>query len=302
MKSKLKSLFRLNPIVLKDVKVTARSMKVAWGLMAYEAILAFIFIIALSIISLASSYSYENIYGEMVALFPVIAIAQICMVTLTIPIMTASSISGEKERQTFDIMMTTCLSPMAIVSGKVFSAVAEVMLYVLAGIPIMALAFVLGGLSWWTLFLFLVIIFIFSVLAGSIGVFCSSFSRKSIVSIILAFVSYALVEFLTILPMIMMLFITRGDEVGDSVLFLLLNPIMLFEEFFMLAMTGESLFSGSNNDVGVLASLLMHGPMWAMISGILLLLMAVLFMLLAARRIDPLNGKVRKIRKKTGNG
>ena len=41
MKSKLKSLFRLNPIVLKDVKVTARSMKVAWGLMAYEAILAF---------------------------------------------------------------------------------------------------------------------------------------------------------------------------------------------------------------------------------------------------------------------
>ena len=161
---------RLNPIMKKDIKVTARSMKMAWGLMAYEAILAFIFIIALSILSFESSYDYQNIYGELISLFPVIGIAQVSMTALTIPIMTASSISGEKERQTFDIMLTTCLSPGAIVFGKVISSVAEVVLYVIASIPIMALAFVLGGLSWWTLFLFLIVIFIFATLAGSIGV------------------------------------------------------------------------------------------------------------------------------------
>ncbi|MDE6688234.1 MAG: ABC transporter permease [Lachnospiraceae bacterium] len=290
---------RLNPIMKKDIKVTARSMKMAWGLMAYEAILAFLFIIALSVLNLGSSYDYQNIYGELISLFPLIGIAQVSMTALTIPIMTASSISGEKERQTFDIMLTTCLSPVAIVFGKVFSSVAEVMLYVIASIPIMALAFVLGGLSWWTLFLFLVVIFVFATLAGSIGVFCSSISRKSIVSIILAFVGYFLVCFLTVLPMIITLFATRGDDVYDSVVFLLLNPIIFLEEFFMLSMTGESLFSGQfSRDFGFFGSLFSHGPLWCILSGVCMLGLSMFFMFLAAKRIDPLSGKVKKIARK----
>lgn len=289
----------MNPIMKKDFKVTARSMKMAWGLMAYEAILAFIFIIALSILGLQTGYNYQNIYSELISLFPVIGIAQVSMTALTIPIMTASSISGEKERQTFDIMLTTCLSPIAIVLGKVFSSVAEVMLYVIASIPIMALAFVLGGLSWGTLFLFLVVIFVFATLAGSIGVFCSSISRKSIVSIILAFVGYFLICFLTVLPMIITLFATRGDEVYDSTIFLLLNPIIFLEEFFMLAMTGDSLFSGEfRGDFGFFTDLLSHGPLWCIISGVCMLGLSLLFMFFAAKRIDPLTGKVKKIAKK----
>ena len=42
---------RLNPIVKKDIKVQARSMKMAWGISAYEAILAGVFFIALLFIS-----------------------------------------------------------------------------------------------------------------------------------------------------------------------------------------------------------------------------------------------------------
>lgn len=288
---------RLNPIMKKDIKVTARSMKMAWGLMAYEAILAFLFIIALSALDFESSYDYQNIYRELISLFPLIGIAQVSIAALSIPIMTASSISGEKERQTFDIMLTTCLSPRAIVFGKIFSSVAEVMLYVIASIPIMALAFVLGGLSWWTLFLFLVVIFVFATLAGSIGVFCSSISRKSIVSIILAFVGYFLVCFLTVLPLIITLFATRGDDVYDSTIFLLLNPIVFLEEFFMLAMTGESLFSG-DYDYGFFTGLLAHGPLWCILSGVCMLVLSMFFMLLAARNIDPLSGKVKKIARK----
>lgn len=291
---------RMNPIIKKDMKVTSRSMKMSWALLAYEGILAFIFIIAISMISYESSYRYQNTYSELIALFPWLAITQIGIVTLAIPVMTASSISGEKERQTFDIMMTTCLTPIAIVFGKVFSAVMEVMLFVVASIPIMALAFVLGGLSWWTLFLFLIVIFIFATLAGSIGVFCSSFSRKSIVSIILAFVAYFLVEFLSTVPVIWELIITRWDEPTISLLFLLLNPVVFLEEFFMLAMTGESLFSGDVIDADFI-SVLMHGPLWAILSGICMILLSALFMFLAAKRIDPLTGKYKMVKVKAQN-
>lgn len=281
----------LNPIMKKEFKITARSMKFAWGLMAYEAVLAFIFIMTVSMLSMGSGYN-NHIFSELIVLFPMMGIAQVSMVVLVIPVMTASSISGEKERQTFDIMLTTCLSPMEIVSGKVFSAVVEVMLYVTAGIPIMALAFVRGGLSWWLLFLFLIVIFIFATFLGSIGVFCSSVSSKSVTSIMRAYgLFFAVCIFSTFAAIF-------------SMLFMLLNPIVFLEEFFMLSMSGYSLFSSDQflyleeTGLGFLTKLLVHGPLWCILSGVCMLGLSLFFIYLAARNIDPLKKKDKKIRKK----
>ena len=151
---------KLNPIVKKDLQVTARSMRLSWGLFAYEAVLTMAFLLALYIIQIDrnSIYSNGNVYSSLVYLFPVIAVVQVCIVALITPIITASSISGEKERQTFDIMLTTCMSPFSIVLGKVISAVFRILFYVVPSMPIMALSFVVGGLSWLDLLYFLLII------------------------------------------------------------------------------------------------------------------------------------------------
>ena len=39
---------RLNPIVKKDVRVQSRSMKICWGVFAYDAILALVFFLAMA--------------------------------------------------------------------------------------------------------------------------------------------------------------------------------------------------------------------------------------------------------------
>ncbi len=41
---------RLNPIVKKDIKVQSRSMKICWGLFAYELILALVFLLKMYVI------------------------------------------------------------------------------------------------------------------------------------------------------------------------------------------------------------------------------------------------------------
>ena len=74
---------------------------------------------------------------------------------VVVPVRTASSISGEKERQTFDIMMTTNMTPFSIIIGKVMTAIVQSMLFVFASMPIMALSFIIGGMSWSYLFWFL---------------------------------------------------------------------------------------------------------------------------------------------------
>ena len=102
---------RINPIIKKDLQVTVRNMRFSWALFAYEGVLALAFLMALAVIKEENSgiYGSANFYSELIYLFPIIGIVQVCIVTLIVPIITASAISGEKERQTFDIMLTTCM-------------------------------------------------------------------------------------------------------------------------------------------------------------------------------------------------
>jgi len=287
---------RWNPIVKKDLQVTARSMRLSWGVFAYEAVLTMAFLLALAVIQQESRsiYTTGNIYGYLIYLFPVLSVAQVCIVALIVPVITASSISGEKERQTFDIMLTTCMSPFYIVLGKVASAILRILFFVIAGMPIMALAFVAGGLSWSYLFYFILTIILLSLLSGSIGILCSALCRRSITAVVLSYVFYFFIYILTFLPVILRALLTDGERMGESMLILLINPFIFFEEFFMQLMTGESLFgaSGSNftrGEVGFITYNLSQGKIWLFLSAACILTLSVLFMLAAAWKVNPMH-------------
>ncbi|MCH5263761.1 MAG: ABC transporter permease subunit [Lachnospiraceae bacterium] len=289
---------RLNPIVKKDLQVTVRSMRMSWGLFAYEAALTIAFLVALAFIQDAASYSYsDNIYSYLIYLFPVVAVAQVCIVALYVPIITASSISGEKERQTFDIMLTTCMSPFAIVFGKVISAVLRIIFFVIASTPIMALSFVVGGLSWSYLFYYLLAVILFSVFAGSIGIFASAFCRKSVAALLLSFVIYFVIFVLTFVPPIYRSVFAGGgygESAGESMLPLLWNPVVFFEEFFSQMMTGNSIMatlrdSLDRDEVGILTYVLARGKVWMFTSAGCILLLSFLFMALAAWKVNPMH-------------
>lgn len=296
---------RLNPIVKKDLQVTARSMRFSWGVFAYEAVLTMAFLLALSVIQQESRsiYTDSNVYGYLIYLFPVISIAQVCIVALIVPVITASSISGEKERQTFDIMLTTCMSPFSIVLGKVVSAVLRILFFVVAGMPIMALAFVAGGLSWSYLLYFVLAIILLSVLSGSIGILCSAFCRRSITAVVLSYVFYFFIYILTFFPTILMALLTEGDRLGESMLILLFNPMVFFEEFFMQLMTGESIFGAANFDfstgeVGIVTCFISQGKVWLFLSAACILMLSFLFMLVAAWKVNPMHSSAGRRRKK----
>lgn len=296
---------RLNPIIKKDWQVTARSMRLSWGLFAYEVILTLAFLLALAIIQAENNsyYSSNNIYSYLIYLFPVQAAVQAFIVALIVPIITAPSISGEKERQTFDIMLTTCMSPFSIVLGKVISAVIRILFFVAAGMPIMALAFVIGGLEWSSMFYFILTVILLSVFSGSIGICCSAFCRRSIAAVVLSFVIYFVIYILTFVPLILSFLWSKGESAGESMLFLLINPGVFFEEFFMQIMTGESFFgvAGSNfnrKEVGFFTYHLSQGKTWMFLSAACIFLLALLFMLIAAWKVNPMHSSAKKISRK----
>lgn len=296
----------LNPIVKKDIKVQSRSMKICWGVFAYELILALVFFLAMLVIQQSSRYSTDNIYSFMVWLYPVLGVTQLVVLGLVVPVRTAASISGERERQTFDIMMTTSMTPFSVVLGKVMTAIVQSMFFVIASMPIMALSFIIGGVSWSYLFWFLAIALLVSFFTASIGILCSSLCKKSISAVILSYVFYFIFFVGTFLPTILVAAISLIDYstgsygvtlVRNVYLLLLLNPALYLTEFFARVMVSESVVNSmvADSTMGkTLVDYVATGYWWLIISTVMFVLVSFLFLWIASRRINPVKGHVRR--------
>ena len=283
---------RINPIVKKDLRVLSRSMKIAWGLFAYEAVLLIAFLFAIWIIfEEFSGYGYSADYQAFVVMFPVISVIEFAIIALLMPIMTATAVSGEKERQTFDILLTTVMTPRAIIRGKVASAVIRVMVFMVGSIPLMALSFTLGGLSWINLFITMIAFLIFAILTGSLGIFASTLTTKSITGIILTYVFYFVYANASVVPTLIILFASGFSSTGSVSMLMLLNPVSAITQMFALMLGGNDLFgAGMNSSI--------TGWIWVALAGAAMIGFSILFQELAARRIDPLHGYVKDTKKK----
>lgn len=303
---------RLNPIVKKDVKVQSRSMKICWGVFVYDLILALVFFLAMLVIQGNSRYSTDNIYSSMVWLYPVLGVTQLIVLGLVVPVRTASSISGERERQTFDIMMTTSMTPFSVVMGKVMTAIVQSMFFVVASMPIMALSFIIGGVSWSYLFWFLGIALLVSFFTASIGILCSSLCRKSISAVILSYVFYLGFFVGTVLPLLLLgVYLNLNDYMYSTrsflytllrnvFLFLLVNPALYLVEFFARVMVSESVVNTLIEEMRestmdkTLVDYVGTGYWWIILSSVMFLLVSFLFLWLASKRINPIKGHARR--------
>lgn len=306
---------QLNPIIKRDVRVQSRSMKICWGVFAYELILALVFFLALMIIREQNRGSTSNIYSTLVLLYPILAVTQLVILALIVPVRTASAISGEKERQTFDIMMTTSMTPFSIIMGKVMTAIIQSLFFVVASMPIMALSFVVGGMSWSYLFWFFAVALLMSFFAASIGILCSSLCKRSVSAVIMAYGFYLVFFGATALPITLSEYVSYSSSYyfdmtyssggifysyGENLyLFLLMNPVMYLVEFFGRVMTGESLVNEIPYTTGLTQTcgpinLVASGNWWIILSTVLFLAVSFLFLRLAAKRINPIKRKARK--------
>ena len=104
---------------------------------------------------------------------------QTLMIAVLAPAATAGAISSEREHQTLELLTVTPISSIAIVVGKLFSALAWVFILVLASIPVTALVFVFGGVAPDDVVRGYTVLFATVVGLGSIGIFFSALTRRT---------------------------------------------------------------------------------------------------------------------------
>ena len=110
---------RINPIYLKEIRIGVRTKKAAIILLLYNGLLAlfglFFFYVTFDA---GSRYTGRINYSDILSIYVVIVAVEFALVLFTVPGLTSGAISGEREKQTLDILLTTTLSPLQIITGK----------------------------------------------------------------------------------------------------------------------------------------------------------------------------------------
>ena len=172
-------MIRLNPVFQKEYMLMTRSIKMIVTVLIFNAILSiFGFAVFYSIINTAQ-YTGVVDYSSMLNLYYVMAFIEFVMVALIVPAISSGAISGEREKQTLDILLTTRMTPLKIVTGKLMSSIITIMLLIISSFPILALIFAFGGVSLSQLMLMALIMIVSAGYIGSISIMYSAVLKRT---------------------------------------------------------------------------------------------------------------------------
>ncbi|PWH11890.1 MAG: hypothetical protein DDG60_15970 [Anaerolineae bacterium] len=184
-----------NPVIRKELRGLMRGQRAFWLLSGYIAVIsAFVGLLYLTL-SLQTSFAASDPQfrqGVGKILFGAIVLLELLMVSFIAPALTAGAITGERERQTFDLLRTTLLSARSLVLGKLVVAITYLILLIFAALPIQSLAFLLGGVGLAELLISSLLLVITALFFGALGLFFSSFLHRTLASTVGTYASIVL--------------------------------------------------------------------------------------------------------------
>jgi len=122
------------------------------------------------------------------AVFITILIFQTLLTVMLAPALTSGAVAMEREKQTLDMLITTPVSTVGIVLGKLVSSLAFLLLLICGSLPLMAIVFTLGGIAPDDVVRAYLLLFATAFGLGSIGLFMSAFVKRTQMATAISFV------------------------------------------------------------------------------------------------------------------
>jgi ABC-type transport system involved in multi-copper enzyme maturation permease subunit len=191
----LREFLTRNPVLLKELRGRMRGAR-AFVVLTLNLVLMSGFVMLIyTVYAAAANAPYGGTNRQMIGKFVFYGVVgmELLIVCFLAPAFTVGAISGERERQTFDLLRTTLLSARALVFGKLTSALSYVLLLLLAGLPLQSLAFLLGGVAPEEVIISTVMLITTAFLFCSAGLFFSSLMRRTLGANILTY-AFALLD------------------------------------------------------------------------------------------------------------
>ncbi len=176
----------LNPILERELRSKMRSWKTPIAIIVYLFFIGMITYTGLSIFSFGHHSGFDP--RAAVEIFDFVCIFQMGLIMFIVPLITGASISGERQRQTLDLMLCTDISSMKIILGKIFSGLSTVLLLVVMATPFLGISFILGGVSFWDVIKIIIYYILSAFYISTIALFSSTQFKKNVSSIIMSYV------------------------------------------------------------------------------------------------------------------
>lgn len=289
---------RVNPVLRNESKIAVRSIKFTLMIFAYIAALSVAVMIYYT--SVNSQVFSNGLYLESSTIFYVVmAIGQAVLLFFIVPSLTSTAICSEREKQTLDILLSSKLTPLQIIIGKVSASSLRVIILIVATMPLYAIGALIGGIKMSNILGLIIFLIVNTIFVSAIGVFVSTYVKTSKVSTALTYglVLFIYIGIVAITWVILMITVYQMSISGNITStmpkaspIVYLSPIVGFASM-ILNQVGLGEFTNMFSEFGI--------SMYSeYISIVIQLVLSAIFMYLAAIKLNPLNKKIKVKSKK----
>jgi ABC-type transport system involved in multi-copper enzyme maturation permease subunit len=179
-----------NPVLQRELLVNLRMTR------AFVLLFAYIGLLAVVVFAAWPSQQHLDLTEspeEAKRLVNMFFLGQYILMSLMAPSFAAGTITGEKERKTYEMLLASPMRPVAIVIGKLLASLAHLGVLVFCSLPIVMLCLPLGGVSLYEVLATYVAMAASVLTFGMISMALSNFFSRTIAS--------EVVSYLIILPM-----------------------------------------------------------------------------------------------------
>jgi ABC-type transport system involved in multi-copper enzyme maturation permease subunit len=179
-----------NPVLQRELLVNLRMVRAFVLLLAYVGMLGLVVYVAWPSQPRLDLTTRPKEAERLVNLF---FLGQYVLMALIAPSFAAGTITGEKERRTYEMLLASPMRPGAIVLGKLVAALCHLGVLVFASLPIVMLCLPLGGVSLYEVLVTYLAMAASIITFGMICVTASSYFTRTIAALV--------VSYLIILPL-----------------------------------------------------------------------------------------------------
>ena len=175
-------------LLTKELRSRLRRERFVWVIIAYLLVMG---LLGIGFLQRENAFGggYQGFLLSQIGaqLYALLSFVQLFLIVFIAPAFTSTSINGEKERQTYDLLLCSKLSAFSLLAGKLIAGLANSLVLIAASIPLFSLVFFFGGVAPTQILTTLLVFVMTALVAGTFGLFCSTILRRPTISTAVAY-------------------------------------------------------------------------------------------------------------------
>ena len=189
-----------NPILAFSGKMRMRTVRTPILLTLYSLLLAVTACLTIYTPFLSSGFRLFNMRMSVDG-YAIMVGVQFVLIVLVAPAMTAGAVSGERERQTLDLLLVTNTGAFRIVLGKLLESFGFLALMILCSMPTLSIVLLTGGATFAQVLVSVLFLLLVALAASSVGLFCSSLLKRTVSSTVVSYLVILGIGIVTFIPL-----------------------------------------------------------------------------------------------------